>query len=161
MKSIVAVTFLFLSKAAIAAIPLGVSAWSVAGCESKEASAQCIEYAANIVVWRLKDEVCGTINETTARKSPDAWFGGKQYREGTLLRFVDSFQYSADNFGWARLSINGNSLQWQVLSSPNGAEIHSETRFQRLPTVDQKFTAALLSCSELQREFSGTTVKLQ
>ena len=144
----------------MAAIPLGVSAWKVAGCEPEEASGQCVRYSANIVLWRLKDEVCGTINETTERKSPDAWFGGQQYQEGILLRFVDSFQYGAGDYGWARLSVNGNSLQWQVLSSPNGGEIHGEARFQRVATVEPQFTAGSLSCSELQRRFSGIEVRM-
>jgi len=161
MKSIVVLTFLFLAKAAMAAIPLRVSAWKVTSCESEEASAQCVEYSANIVLWRFKDEVCGTINETTERKSPDGWFGGQQYREGTLLRFLDSFQYGKGDYGWARLSVNGNHLQWQVLSSPNGGAIHGEARFQRLPTVDRQFTTGPVSCSELQGRFSGIAVRLQ
>ncbi len=141
--------------------PVTASKWSVEiQCPSDQAGGTCKDYSSDIKIWKIDGELCGTINQTTERRSPDGWFSGRRQGDRVLVRFVDTFQYSKDGVGTALINIGEHQLTWAVLSTTEGQQIHSETRYRQALKIDPWDTQDVSSCAELELKMSGTTVRL-
>ncbi len=159
VKFIIALVALFISLSSDAGER--VSRWDTgATCQPHRPGHRCVEYEAVLELHRFGDDYCGLINETTDKHSPDAWFRGRRDQRGLLVQFVDSFQYGADAFGWARIDIHGKRLAWTVVLRPYGGRIDDERRFHISATPTKPGDADATSCTELEYRSSGLTVHL-
>ena len=162
-------TKLFLVLSLLLANPVDAKGLPIAGgharwdtgviCPPGRSGKQCDEYEATLNIWHMKGEFCGSVDETTERKSPVAWFRGRPFKEGILVRYVDSFQHEPDTFGWAVINVHGKRLSWTVLTMPEGGYTGSESRF-RLENDLEHSDGATGSCDELEKGQSGLTVRL-
>lgn len=146
---------------ACSAKPVTASKWIVEmQCSRAAGNVRCEEYSSDVQVWEIDGEVCGTLNQTTERRSPDAWFSGSRHGDLALVRFVDTFQADGDTFGTAVIKIGKARLTWTVTSTAPGQEVHSEDRYHRESRIDPWDTQDVSSCAELEAKMSGTTVRL-
>ena len=139
-----------------------VSFWDTGvTCEPGRYDHRCAEYQAYVELHHIGDEYCGLINETAARHSPDAWFSGRKNGRGLLVRYVDSFQFGQDTFGWARIEIHGHRLTWKVISPPYGGSIGDERRFRSgTDPHPERGDVDATSCAELEHSSSGLDIHL-
>jgi hypothetical protein len=144
------------------ATPSTPTKWDVeVFCPTEAGGSDCEEYSSDIEIWTIGDEICGTINQTTERRSPDGWFAGRKRGSQVLVRFVDTFQYREGVFGTAAIRIGKSSLTWTVLTTADGQEIHSETRYRRSSSKIELWEMPdVNSCAELETKMSGTTIHL-
>lgn len=141
--------------------PVTASKWSVElQCPSHKASVSCQAYSSDINIWTIDGELCGTINQTTDRRSPGGWFAGRRQGDRVFVRFVDTFQHSEDGVGTALIDMDEHKLTWTVLSTTEGQRIHSEARYHRSLRIDPWDTQDVHSCAELELKMSETTVRL-
>ena len=159
MKLIIAIAALLVSSAAMAG-DTGSSWHTGVTCQPARRDHRCVEYEANLELHHVGEEYCGLVNETSAKHSPTVWFNGRRDERGLLVRFIDSFQYGEDAFGWARIEIHGNHLAWIVLLSPAGGRIADERRFNRASPQASSTPDGASSCSELEYASSGLAVHL-
>lgn len=160
-KSVLAALLACAAHGVCLATPVTASKWSVEiQCSSDQASGSCEDYSSEIQIWKIDDELCGTINQTTARRSPDGWFAGRRQDDRVLVRFVDTFQYSGDGVGTALIDFGKDKLTWTVLSTAEGQRIHSEARYHPALKIDPPDTQDVSSCAELESRMSATTVRM-
>ena len=151
----------FAAHGSCTAGPVTASRWVVeVPCSSAKDSPACQAYSSDLELWEINGEVCGTLNQTTDRRSPEAWFSGRRQRDQVLVRFVDTFQTGEGVFGTAAIKIGKNRLIWAVLSTTEGQAIHSEGRYHRSSHIEPSATQDVSSCAELETSMSGTTIRL-
>ena len=161
LNVLLAALLAFAAHGACTARPVTASKWVVeVQCSSAKVSPECEEYSSDVELWEINGEVCGTLNQTTDRRSPDAWFSGRRQRDQVLVRFVDTFQSGEGVFGTAAIKIGKNRLTWTVLSTTEGQAIHSEGRYHRSFRIGPSATQDVSSCAELETSMSGSTIRL-
>lgn len=150
---------LFLAKLAFAAPQAGVSEWHVqSSCVKRDGA--CSNSSATLSLFVGENEACGSILEAANDVSTEVWFRGNLTRGSGKVEFIDAFQNSEREFGYAFITLSGKSLKWQIAVPAAGGRVTSELQFQRVPASTTKAHPASSRCVDLEREWSTLSIQL-
>ncbi len=144
---------LTLSHSAFAGIPSGLSKWGFSTCQTQEVQERmkCNSYSAELVVFQNDGKVCGWISQSSVFRSPSAWFVGKEYREGALVRFVDTFQSDDRDYGRALLTFVKGVVAWKILEAPAAGMVVDENNLRLVQQLGASLMPPPASCEELEK----------
>jgi hypothetical protein len=148
-----ALLILLFSQSTFAGLPSGLSEWKFSTCGTQEVQERkkCNAYSAELVVLKTEGKVCGWIHQSSVFKSPSAWFVGKEYGEGALVRYVDSFQANEQDYGRALLTFKKGVISWKILNEPVLGRVSDEKNLRRVWQRGTSLTVPSSSCEDLEK----------
>ena len=145
-----------------AAIPPGMSVWKFESCVGRQQQAQrpCLRDDAELVILRIRNEVCGSLSQAFHSRAPGAWFHGEATGEQAQVRFVDTFQSSELDVGRAVLRSGKGRLSWRVVRTPRGGRVIDTPVLRRDRKAERSLGAAPTSCTAMEKSHSPVSMRL-